>query len=368
MREMYRDAPDGLSGNEDCGQMSAWYVLSALGFHPIAPGAPEYSLGVPLFDTATIHLPSGTDLKITSTAEAGHRDHVVQALWNGREPGLFRRLDHATLTGGGTLHFDLGPRPGSAPVRVVRETDRRARGPLPAAIIQAPARTFTDSLEVTVSAVPGPWEIVIGTEQTTRSGKDDPRVVKDRVTLYKSGTVRARTTDGAGNFGPETVAHFVRRDSERSVELLSEYAAQYSAGGDNALIDGLRGGNDFRTGEWQGYQGQDVTFIVDLGKPMRVIKLGLGALQDARSWIWLPAEVEFAVSLNKRQWSGITVTHDVPREQEGGMVRELWTDPIDMRVRYVQVTARNAGPCPPGHFGEGGASWVFLDELLIGTE
>ncbi len=60
MDEMYHDAPDGLSGNEDCGQMSAWYVMSALGFYQISPGINrEYDLGYPLFDRATIHLSNG---------------------------------------------------------------------------------------------------------------------------------------------------------------------------------------------------------------------------------------------------------------------------------------------------------------------
>jgi predicted alpha-1,2-mannosidase len=359
MRTLYHDAPDGLSGNEDCGQMSAWYVLSALGFHPIAPGMPTYSTGVPLFDTVEVRLNNGRVLRITSQAEAGSRAHVVDVRWNDRAPARWRTMHHADLMEGGHLHFDLGPRAGSAPVRVPREAS--ISGPIPAPVIQAAARTFTDSLPVTVRTI-GPWDVLVSTEY---ADKPAPRMDRDRVTLYQTATVRAKATDGAGHFGPEVEAHFTRRDAARTMELLSTYAPQYSAGGDQALVDGLRGGNDFRTGEWQGYQGQDVTFIVDLGRPMRVQQLGLGALQDARSWIWLPAEVEFATSVNKRQWTGMTVTHTVPREQEGSLVHEFRTEPIDMRVRYVQVTARNAGPCPPGHFGAGGASWIFLDEFLV---
>lgn len=59
MREMYRNAPDGLCGNEDCGQMSAWYVMSAMGFYPVNPCGGEYELGAPLFPKATLHLPDG---------------------------------------------------------------------------------------------------------------------------------------------------------------------------------------------------------------------------------------------------------------------------------------------------------------------
>ena len=59
MRELYRNAPDGLCGNEDCGQMSAWYVMSALGFYPVNPCGGEYELGAPLFPEATLHLENG---------------------------------------------------------------------------------------------------------------------------------------------------------------------------------------------------------------------------------------------------------------------------------------------------------------------
>lgn len=61
---LYMNAPDGLSGNEDCGQMSAWYILNALGFYQVCPGNATYSIGAPLFDEATIHLPNGKDFVV----------------------------------------------------------------------------------------------------------------------------------------------------------------------------------------------------------------------------------------------------------------------------------------------------------------
>ena len=61
---MYADAPDGLAGNEDCGQMSAWYVFSALGFYPVTPGSGEYVIGTPLFPEATIALENGRTFTI----------------------------------------------------------------------------------------------------------------------------------------------------------------------------------------------------------------------------------------------------------------------------------------------------------------
>jgi putative alpha-1,2-mannosidase len=57
--EFYPNNPDGLIGNEDCGQMSAWYIFSAMGFYPVSPGSGDYAIGTPQFDEVTIHLENG---------------------------------------------------------------------------------------------------------------------------------------------------------------------------------------------------------------------------------------------------------------------------------------------------------------------
>ena len=66
LETLYQNSPEGLSGNEDCGQMSSWYVLSAMGFYPVTPGLPYYSLGAPLFDEVAIQLENGNPIIITS--------------------------------------------------------------------------------------------------------------------------------------------------------------------------------------------------------------------------------------------------------------------------------------------------------------
>jgi hypothetical protein len=94
-------------------------------------------------------------------------------------------------------------------------------------------------------------------------------------------------------------------------------------------------------------------------------RLGLSALQDQRSWIWFPAEVQFAWSTNGRTWSSATVANTVPRNAEGTLQQELMTDTLNKQARYIKLIAKNPGPCPPWHYGAGEPSWMFLDELLI---
>ena len=367
MQRFYSDAPDGLSGNEDCGQMSAWYVWSAMGLYPVTPGSPEYTIGIPLFDKVTLTAGNGKQLVVTTNVVGNDRAHVESIQWRGQDTEHFRSLDHAALLEGGTLHFDLGPRPGSVPYSSQQSaTDAVVAGPPPAPIISAPSMTFVDSVVVQVSALEGPWKIVLGTEQEeTGNGKNNPVVRGTTAVLRRSGTVTAYCEMADGTKGPVVTARFMQMDGDRTITLETAYANQYAAGGPQALVDGLRGGTDFRSGEWQGFDGKDVLATIDLGKVVKVKRIGVGALQDQKSWIWLPGEVEIVTSVNMRQWSSQTITHDVERERQGSFKEDLWTSLLNKRVRYIKVIARNAGPCPEWHPGKGGISWIFLDEVLV---
>ena len=110
MREQYRDARDGLSGNEDCGQMSAWFVLSALGFYPVDPVSGHYVLGSPLFDRAELDVGNGRRLSILARGNDARNVFVQRVRWNG-EPYTRNWISHADLAGGGTLEFEMGPQP-----------------------------------------------------------------------------------------------------------------------------------------------------------------------------------------------------------------------------------------------------------------
>jgi len=110
MREMYRPAPDGLCGNDDCGQMSAWYVFSALGFYPVAPGSNQYVLGSPAVRRAEIDLGGGRTFNVITENQAPANVYVSDVRLNGE------RLDrcyitHAEIVAGGELRFVMSDRP-----------------------------------------------------------------------------------------------------------------------------------------------------------------------------------------------------------------------------------------------------------------
>ncbi|MES2394080.1 MAG: GH92 family glycosyl hydrolase [Acidobacteriota bacterium] len=113
METMYDNQPDGMAGNEDCGQMSAWFVISALGLYAVDPVSAMYDIGTPLFDHAEIALPGGRKLVIEAKRDSPESIYVHGLVWNGKPVhGLV--VEHAQLAQGGTLTFHLGDKPAAS--------------------------------------------------------------------------------------------------------------------------------------------------------------------------------------------------------------------------------------------------------------
>ena len=106
LRTLYHNDPNGLSGNEDVGQMSAWYALSAMGFYSFCPGRPVYEIGRPIFDKVTIHLSNGKDFVIQAKNNSVENKYIRSMKLNGEdlaEP----RFSHFDLMKGGELIFEM---------------------------------------------------------------------------------------------------------------------------------------------------------------------------------------------------------------------------------------------------------------------
>ena len=112
MDTQYKPTPDGLVGNDDLGQMSAWFVFTSLGFYPVAPGSNQYVLGRPFVDRARIHLPNGKLLTVESVGMSNEHGFVKDVQLNGKS--LDRGyVTHEELMQGGTLKFVLSDENGA---------------------------------------------------------------------------------------------------------------------------------------------------------------------------------------------------------------------------------------------------------------
>lgn len=110
LHTLYFNEPNGLSGNEDCGQMSAWYVLNAMGFYQVCPGKPVYSIGRPLFDEAAIRLQNGNTFTIITHNNSRDNKYVRKIILNGEELAA-PFFNHQDIVNGGTLELTMGAEP-----------------------------------------------------------------------------------------------------------------------------------------------------------------------------------------------------------------------------------------------------------------
>ncbi len=364
MDSLYSSRPDGLPGNEDCGQMSAWYVMSALGFYQVCPGDPMYTIGSPLFERTLIHLENGREFVIQADGNSA-RNRFIQSASLNDNPLTSPFFSHEQLLEGGTLLFAMGSETtthwaGSVPAQ--KTMPGRSLVSIPS--VHAGQHQFVDSLRLTLSS-PEPEATIRFTLDGTEPGPDSP-LYQEPLVLRKSTELRATSISAEGSSSKSTLARFVRHVPIGSITLATKYSQQYTGGGDGALLDTRRGGADWRLGAWQGYEGDDLAAVVDFGKSRAIRKVSLGCLQDENSWIFFPLEVEYSVSDDNQQFDQTVVVRNAvsPRES-GALVREFTASFEHTSARYLRVRARNLGMCPDWHKGKGGKAWLFVDELMI---
>jgi predicted alpha-1,2-mannosidase len=109
-RDAYSNTPNGVLGNEDCGQMSAWYIFTAMGFYPLNPASGEYVIGSPLFTHVTLNLPNGERFEIAAPQNSDRNVYIQSATLNGK-PLDVPVITYAQIEAGGTLNFVMGPKP-----------------------------------------------------------------------------------------------------------------------------------------------------------------------------------------------------------------------------------------------------------------
>jgi hypothetical protein len=150
----------------------------------------------------------------------------------------------------------------------------------------------------------------------------------------------------------------------------SIYANQYSAAGENTLIDGLRGGNDFRTGDWQGYYGQDIRAEISFDSAKVIDKIGVSCIRDQKSWIFLPAKLEFEVSVdgvNFQKLEKIIIKKATENDENPKCIEYSRTLKEPLKLKKIRYFIQNPGFCPDWHLGKGNKTWLFLDELYFNS-
>ncbi|MBX3281619.1 MAG: GH92 family glycosyl hydrolase [Acidobacteria bacterium] len=363
MDEFYKPTPDGLIGNEDCGQMSAWYILSASGFYPVDPGDGIYTFGTPLFPEMTYRLENGKTFTIRARNVSSTNKYILNARLNGA-PYKKAFIRHEDIMRGGVLEFAMIDQPVATAFNDFPMSNIDIKT-IAVPVIDGGAPVFQGKTTVTLSTITPNAKIYYTVNgRTLASGE---------WMLYEKPFEITETTDikavAVGDDATRSIiaeARFVAKPNDWTVKITSKYSRQYTGGGDEGLIDGLRGTINFASGEWQGYQGQDFEAVIDLQHPTKISEVGGGFLQVARSWIWMPTKVEFEVSDDGTNFRKVAaITTDIPPEDMTSIARDYVQKIDPVTARYVRVRAKSFGKIPAWHPGAGYDAYIFVDEIII---
>jgi len=366
LTELYTTEPDGLCGNEDCGQMSAWYVLSSIGLYPVAPGSAvspleaQLVIGSPQFENVVV-TPANSTARPWNRPLYISKDKVgpyVRLVNGGARSWLFydEILKGGALTIETSIHANngFGELEGDRPSTTVNDANFV---PVPAFIS---SRSFQGKRsEVILHHIDPEAEIYVSINENDWVVYKKPIVVKSNTEFYAYAEVN-------GVRSKEVHHAIVKIENDWEVKLTYPYSLQYEASGISTIVDGLKGGNEYRTGDWQGYYATPFEATIDLGKSRTITNMSLGCIQDIRPWIWLPENVEFYTSSD-----GVTfellekVTHEVKEDDYEKQVHRFETTSMISNIRYVRVKANPRGVIPDWHLGAGFDRWTFVDEWTI---
>lgn len=363
LTELYTNTPDGISGNEDCGQMSAWYIFSSLGFYPVTPASNQYIIGNPLFKKATINLENGKQFTINATNISNTNKYIDHVLLNGEKLN-HTYLTHNDIINGGMLEFVMSAKPSQWGTTEGQEPKTEITEHL---IVSSPfiakgKTAFKASTTIELQSNTKAAVIYYSENDSEYKKYDAPFTISEALTLKVYAELN-------GQKSPTITTKFFKIDPNITLKLDSEYANQYNGGGKDALIDGILGAQDFRTGTWQGYFDADVIATVDLGSKKEINTVTIGFLQDQRSWIFYPTAVECLVSNDGKNFKPLAEAQNIDATiaSEHVTIKNVTFKQTKANYRYVKVIAKKLGVLPEWHLGykHDGRSWLFVDEITI---
>ncbi len=361
--ELYSDKPGGLAGNEDCGQMSAWYVFSAMGFYPVTPGSNIYVIGSPVFDTVKIYLENSNIFTIIANNVSEDNFYVQSARYNGKAYNKSFITENMIMNGG-KLVFDMGNKPnkhwGASPEdRPYRKIVEDLITPTP--YFKTDSQTFTTKQTVDIADLDPNAHLFY--KFTNSDNKESYSKFIRPILIDKNTDIKiVAEKNGQKSFVEE--ARFYKLQAGRKVSYKLPYNKQYTAGGNNALIDGLRDSENFETGKWQGFHGNNLDIVIDLGKEQNVKRIGAEFLQDMPSYIFMPLWVRFATSTDGQHFEKAgTSMNTVDEHAPASIAKTFYSHDINKTIRYIHMIAKNRGICPNWHRGAGDKAWIFADEV-----
>ena len=329
----YKNTPDGLIGNEDCGQMSAWYVLSSMGIYDVTPGSLFWITTKPYFKKATINFENNKSKEIT--------DQITEKIF---------------------LNYDLQG----------YDADKNQSSYFPIVsvpVIEAKSKSFKDKLTLEIKGNDNNDNLYYWFSEDGKKEAADQKIkmtkYKSPIEVKKSATINAIRRISSTEQSKIVSGTFFKKPNNYTIFIKPTYNPQYHAGGPDGLLDGIFGTENWRKGDWQGYQSQDFEAVVDLQKEIKIHSIGSTFLQDSRSWILMPTKVAYFTSNDNVSYTlAALIENDIDPKETENKIKNFALDK-EIKARYVKVIAYNFGKLPEWHQGFGGDAFLFIDEITI---
>lgn len=189
------------------------------------------------------------------------------------------------------------------------------------------------------------------------------------IPITRSGMVKASCFDVMGH-AVSSERYFLHHKGMGKLKALNSpagnYRPEYSGGGDNALVDGQLGSDDYKDGHWQGFYGIDADIELDFKQKESLEEIEIGFLVNVHDWILRANQVEIYTSNDGKSYRlAMTHTINIPVNPTGNHVFREHIPLQGIRTRHLRIVVKNPGLLPEGHPGQGYESWVFMDEMII---
>ena len=336
LNNFYKNTPDGLIGNEDCGQMSAWYVLSSMGIYAVTPGQKGWSTTKPYFDKMKVHFENKSVKEITKYTDKFRLQ-------------TFDAYDK---------NFDESP----VVEKVLDYSDSEFKkiNIIPVPVILAESKSFKDKMDIN-------YDSSQDVNFFYSINKSKFQLFREKLVIAETSEIKFYSTSGYGQNSDTISAQFFKKPNNYTISIKSKYDPQYHAGGPEGLIDGIYGTTNWRKGEWQGYQSQDFEAVVDLKEVKSVQTFSSNYLQDSRSWILMPTKVDYYISNDNVNFTfvGSVNNNILPMDNDNKIKNFEFNVTNPVKARYIKVKATNFGKLPEGHQGFGGDAYIFVDEIEV---
>jgi predicted alpha-1,2-mannosidase len=364
--EFYKNTPDGLIGNEDCGQMSAWYIWSVLGMYPMNPVGNEFEIGSPQIKKAIIHLENGKDVVIESKKSLQYDIQPEKITVDGNTI-THKILKYVDVENGAKINYNIDDRsPFVNSILPKNNISDETFVPVPF-IVRGDVK-FKNKTKVVLQSInkedkiyyciPSKATIIIPFHGSYKEYKKPFEINYSSSLFFFSKNKHGESTT--------IYQPFYKLPTDKTITILSKLNPMYTAGGSDALIDGIKGTENWRAGEWQSYYGNDFEAIIDFKKMNNIKEVKCYFLQDIRSWIWMPTEMEIFTSNDGKIFVSIgTTKNKIDVKDETIQVASLQMDFSSLNARYIKIKAKNYGIIPAWHLGVGNTSHLFISEVEV---